>query len=63
MKITHNVALSFHPIFILLNQIFREILDFGFWNAELLYRFALSLYLKHLDISHWDLSRISISGF
>jgi hypothetical protein len=30
MKITHNVALKFHPIFILLNQRVGEILDFGF---------------------------------
>jgi hypothetical protein len=29
MKITHNVALNFYPIFIPLNQDFREILNFG----------------------------------
>jgi len=31
MKITHNVALNFHPIFIALNQLFEAILDFGLW--------------------------------
>ena len=46
MKITHNVTLSFHPIFILLNQLFGAILDFGFWIADLLYRFALSFFFK-----------------
>ena len=30
MKITHNVALTFHPIFIPLNQFLGAILDFGF---------------------------------
>jgi len=29
MKIKHYVALSFHPIFIPLNQLFGAILDFG----------------------------------
>jgi hypothetical protein len=43
MKITHNVALNFHPIFIPLNHIFEAILDLGFWIADLLYRFALSI--------------------
>jgi hypothetical protein len=33
MKITYNVALYFHPIFILLNQPFGAILDFGFLIA------------------------------
>jgi hypothetical protein len=28
MKITHNVALNFHPIIIPLNQLFGAILDF-----------------------------------
>jgi hypothetical protein len=28
MRITHNVALNFHPIFIPLNQLFGAILDF-----------------------------------
>ena len=46
MKGTNNVALSFHPIFIPLNQLFGEILDFGFWIADLLYRFALSFFIK-----------------
>jgi hypothetical protein len=46
MKIKHNVALSFHPIFIPLNQLFGAILDFGFWIADLLYRFALSFFIK-----------------
>ncbi len=31
MKITHNVTLNFHPIFIPLNQLFEAILDFEFW--------------------------------
>jgi hypothetical protein len=44
MKITHNVALNFHPIFIPLIQIYEAILDLGFWIADLLYRFALSFY-------------------
>jgi hypothetical protein len=42
MKTTHNVALKFHPIFISLNPLFGAILEFGFWIADLLYRFALS---------------------
>ena len=60
MKIKHYVALSFHPIFIPLNQLFGAILDFGFWPparrghrglrpggiADLLYRFALSFFIK-----------------
>jgi hypothetical protein len=46
MKITHNLALSFHPIFIPLNQLFGVILDLGFWIADLLYRFALSFFIK-----------------
>jgi hypothetical protein len=40
MKNTHDVAFNFHPIFISLNQLVKEILDFGFWIADLLYRFA-----------------------
>ena len=46
MKIKDNVTLDFHPIFISLNHLFGEILDFGFWIADLLYRFALSLFMK-----------------
>jgi hypothetical protein len=46
MKITHNLALSFQPIFIPLNQLFGVILDLGFWIADLLYRFALSFFIK-----------------
>jgi hypothetical protein len=42
VKITHDVALAFHPIFIPFNQLFGAILDFGFWIADLLYRSALS---------------------
>jgi len=45
-KITHNVALNFHSIFVPLNQIFGIILDFEFWIADLLYRFALSFSIK-----------------
>jgi hypothetical protein len=54
MKNTHDVAFNFPPIFISLNQLVKEILDFGFWPparwgyrglrpggiADLLYRFA-----------------------
>jgi hypothetical protein len=46
MKITNIGAFSFHPIFIPLNQIFGDILDFGFWIADWLYRFALSFLLN-----------------
>jgi hypothetical protein len=46
IEITHNVTLSLHPIFIPLNQLFGEILDIGFWIADLLYRFALSFFIK-----------------
>jgi hypothetical protein len=46
MIIAHNVALSFHPNFIPLNQFVGAILDFGFWIADLLYRFALSSFIK-----------------
>jgi hypothetical protein len=46
MKIAHNVALNFHPIFIPLNQLVGEILDLGLWIADLLYRFALSISIK-----------------
>jgi hypothetical protein len=40
------VALNFHPFFIPLNQLFKAILDMGFWIADLLYRFALSFFIK-----------------
>jgi hypothetical protein len=46
MKITHNMALNFHPIFIQLDQLFGVILDFGFGIADLLYRFTLSFFIK-----------------
>jgi hypothetical protein len=46
MKMRHNVALNFHPIFVPLNQPFEGILDFRFWIADLLYRFALSFLIK-----------------
>jgi len=45
-KITHNAALGFHHIAIPLNQLIGEILDSGFWIADLLYRFALSFFIK-----------------
>jgi len=38
--------LSFHPIFIPLNQLVGVILDFGFGIADLLNRFALSFLIK-----------------
>ena len=46
MKITHNMDLSFHPIFNPLNQLVGVILDFGFGIADLLNRFALSFLIK-----------------
>ena len=46
MKITDNAVLNFYPIFIPLNQLSEAILDFGFWIADLLYRFALSFFIK-----------------
>jgi hypothetical protein len=41
-----TVTLNFHPFFIPLNQLFEAILDLGFWIADLLYRFALSFFIK-----------------
>jgi hypothetical protein len=35
---------NFDPVFIPLNQLLGAILDFGFWIADLLYRFALSFF-------------------
>jgi hypothetical protein len=46
MKITHNLALNFQPVFIPFNQPLRAILDFEFWIVDLLYRFALSFFIK-----------------
>jgi hypothetical protein len=46
MKITHSVALNFNPIFIPFIQLFGSILDFGLRIADLLYRFALSFFIK-----------------
>jgi hypothetical protein len=46
MKITHDVAFIFHLIFFRFNQFVGAILDFGFWIADLLYRFALSFFIK-----------------
>ena len=46
MKITHDMALNLNPLFLPLNQLLREILDFEFWIANLLYRFALSFFIK-----------------
>ena len=46
MKTTHNTALNLHPIFVPLNQLFGTILDFEFWIAGLLYRFALSFFIN-----------------
>jgi len=45
MKITHDMAINFHPILLLI-QLFGAILDFGFWIADLLYRLALSFLLN-----------------
>jgi hypothetical protein len=50
MKITYNVAINFHPIFTSLNQLFGAILDLGFWIADLLYRFALSLVCSNIKL-------------
>ena len=46
MKITHELAFSFHPIFIPLNPLFGAILDLGFWIADLLDLSALSFIIK-----------------
>ena len=60
MKITHSMALNFHPIFILLNHLIKRILDFGLQPparrghrglrpggiSDLLYRSTLSLFIK-----------------
>jgi hypothetical protein len=46
VKITCKAAVNFHPIFIPLNQPLGTVLDFGFWIADLLYRFALSFFIK-----------------
>ena len=46
MKITPNVTLCIHPILIPLNELLGTILEFGFWMADLLYRFAISFYTK-----------------
>ena len=46
IKFTRNAALNFHLIFIPLNQLFEAILDLGFRIADLLYRFALSFFIK-----------------
>jgi hypothetical protein len=45
-EIMHNAVLNFHPVFFPLNQLLRAILDLGFWIADLLYRFALSFFIK-----------------
>ena len=37
---------NFHPVFIPLNQLLGAILGFGFWIADLLYRCALSVFIK-----------------
>jgi len=42
----HNVAFSFNPVYILLNQLLGAILDLGFRISDLLYRFALSFFIK-----------------
>jgi hypothetical protein len=42
----HNAALNFHTVFIPLNQLLGAILDFGFWIADMLYRSALSFFIK-----------------
>ena len=46
MEVAQKVALSFHPISIPLNQLIRRILDFGLRISDLLYRFALSFFIK-----------------
>jgi hypothetical protein len=59
MKITHNVAFNFHPIFIPLNQLFGGILDFGFWIADLLYRFALSFFIKSIRLKLGHMAHVT----
>jgi len=44
----HNVAFSFNHVYILLNQLLGAILDLGFRISDLLYRFALSFFIKLL---------------
>jgi hypothetical protein len=44
-----TVILNFHPFFIPLNQLIEAILDLGFWIADLLYRFALSFFIKSTE--------------
>jgi len=77
MKITHNVALNFHPIFIPLNQLFGAILDFGFWPparrghkglrpggiTDLLYRVTLSFFIKsiRLQLAIWRYRRRTLN--
>ena len=46
MEIRHNVTLNLHPIFIRLSRFIRAILDFGLQISDLLYRSALSLFIK-----------------
>jgi hypothetical protein len=47
MKITHNVVISFHPIFITLDQPFEDILDFRFWIADFGYVVSLCSIIHH----------------
>ena len=51
MNFTDNVTLDFFH----LNQRFRVIFDFKFWIADLLYRFALSFFIK-LMRRRWTLN-------
>jgi len=61
MKIMHNVVLHFHPIFIPFNQLFGPILDFGFWIADFLYRFALSFFIKLIRrLPHSQLKKVPV---
>jgi hypothetical protein len=41
-----NVAFSFNPVYIPLNPLLGAILDLGLRIADLLYRFALSFFIK-----------------
>jgi len=43
------MVLNFNPFFIPLNQLYEAILDLGFWIADLLYRFALSFFIKSTE--------------
>jgi hypothetical protein len=46
VKTAQGMALNFYPIFIPLNHLKKRNLDFGLQISDLLYRYALSLFIK-----------------